>query len=114
MFLILYKYTGSMDFTVMKQAFRQIPDGVRSVIFAFALIGFGTKAGIIPLHIWLPKAHPAAPSHVSALMSGVMIKTGIYGILRVVLDILGGGTESWGVIILLLGIVYQYSASCMP
>ncbi len=54
-----------------------------SVIFLLALVGFGTKAGLVPLHIWLPEAHPAAPSHVSALMSGVMIKTGIYGLLRV-------------------------------
>ena len=52
-------------------------------VFAAALIGFGTKAGFVPLHVWLPEAHPAAPSHVSALMSGVMIKTGIYGLLRV-------------------------------
>lgn len=105
MFLILYKYTGSMDFAAMKQALKHVPDGVKAVVFAFALIGFGTKAGIIPLHIWLPRAHPAAPSHVSALMSGVMIKTGIYGILRIVLDILGGGNESWGVIILIAGIL---------
>ncbi|MEW5736702.1 MAG: proton-conducting transporter membrane subunit [Thermodesulfobacteriota bacterium] len=54
-----------------------------SVVFVAALVGFGTKAGFVPMHFWLPEAHPAAPSHVSALMSGVMIKTGIYGILRV-------------------------------
>ena len=54
-----------------------------AVCFVLALVGFGTKAGFVPLHVWLPEAHPAAPSHVSAVMSGVMIKTGIYGLLRV-------------------------------
>ena len=53
------------------------------IAFLLALVGFGTKAGLMPMHIWLPEAHPAAPSHVSALMSGVMIKTGIYGLLRI-------------------------------
>ena len=52
------------------------------MLFVCAVIGFGTKAGFMPLHVWLPEAHPAAPSHVSAVMSGVMIKTGIYGLLR--------------------------------
>ena len=53
------------------------------LIFVLALIGFGAKAGFVPFHVWLPEAHPAAPSHVSALMSGVMIKMGLYGLLRV-------------------------------
>ena len=52
----------------------------RDAIFLLALVGFGTKAGLIPLHVWLPRAHPAAPSHVSALMSGVMVKTAVYGL----------------------------------
>ena len=65
------------------------------VVFLLALVGFGTKAGIVPLHVWLPEAHPAAPSHVSALMSGIMIKTGIYGILRV-LTFLGSPEPWWG------------------
>ena len=56
--------------------------GIADLIFFISFIGFGTKAGFFPFHSWLPKAHPAAPSHVSALMSGLMIKTGIYGILR--------------------------------
>ena len=62
-----------------------------TLVFVLALVGFGSKAGLVPLHVWLPLAHPAAPSHVSALMSGVMIKMGIYGLLRVGLDLLGGG-----------------------
>jgi len=66
-----------------------------SVAFALALIGFGTKAGFIPMHVWLPEAHPAAPSHVSAVMSGVMIKTGIYGLMRA-LTMLGAPPVWWG------------------
>ena len=72
-------------------------------MFLLALLGFGSKAGIIPLHVWLPRAHPAAPSHVSALMSGVMIKLGVYGLLRVGLDLLGGGPAWWGALLIGLG-----------
>ena len=63
-----------------------------------ALAGFGTKAGLVPMHIWLPKAHPSAPSNVSALMSGVMLKVGIYGLVRVTLDFVvpsSPGTRGW-------------------
>ena len=90
-----------------------LPSTTRNLIFVLALLGFGSKAGIVPLHVWLPRAHPAAPSHVSALMSGVMIKMGVYGLLRVVLDLLGGGPAWWGALVLaagaisaLLGILY--------
>ena len=69
-----------------------------------ALVGFGFKAGFVPMHFWLPPAHAAAPSHVSALMSGIVIKTGIYGLLRVVL-LLGGAPAWWGWIVLGLGII---------
>lgn len=75
--------------------FMRMPGPAAGVVFLLALVGFGTKAGIVPLHTWLPEAHPAAPSHVSALMSGVMIKTGIYGILRV-LSFLGAPPAWWG------------------
>src|SRR5512143_3455096 len=54
-----------------------------AILFALSVVGFETKAGLVPLHVWLPEAHPAAPSHVSALMSGVLVKMGVYGILRV-------------------------------
>ncbi len=60
-----------------------MPPGMATAIFVLALVGFGLKAGIMPLHVWLPSAHAAAPSHVSAIMSGVLIKMGIYGLLRV-------------------------------
>ncbi|MEK7476510.1 MAG: proton-conducting transporter membrane subunit [Candidatus Coatesbacteria bacterium] len=73
-------------------------------LFLLALLGFGVKAGFIPLHVWLPEAHPAAPSHVSAVMSGVMIKIGIYGLLRA-LTLLGPAPASWGWVLLAVGIV---------
>ena len=75
-----------------------------TVAFLLALFGFGAKAGILPLHVWLPEAHPAAPSPVSALMSGVMLKTAIYGLLRVTFDLLGAQLWWWGVVALALGL----------
>jgi hydrogenase-4 component B len=74
----------------------------RSLVFALALLGFGVKAAFVPLHFWLPEAHAAAPSHVSAIMSGVVIKTGIYGLLRVA-TLLGVPPAWWGWTVLLLG-----------
>ncbi len=71
----------------------------------FALIGFGAKAGLLPFHIWLPEAHPAAPSPISALMSGVMLKIAIYGILRISFDLLPGKEISWGVVLLIMGLL---------
>ncbi len=75
-----------------------------TIAFFLALFGFGAKAGLLPLHIWLPEAHPAAPSPVSALMSGVMLKTAIYGMLRITFDLLNGQLWWWGVIALALGL----------
>ena len=76
-----------------------------SIGFFLALFGFGAKAGILPLHVWLPEAHPAAPSPVSALMSGVMLKTAIYGLLRVAFDLLQLQLWWWGVVALAFGLV---------
>ena len=75
-----------------------------TVAFLLALFGFGAKAGILPLHVWLPEAHPAAPSPVSALMSAVMLKTAIYGLLRVIFDLLHTQVWWWGVLTLALGL----------
>lgn len=104
---------GSGAFSDLRTSAASLSAASRSLVFLLTFLGFGSKAGIVPLHIWLPMAHPAAPSHVSALMSGVMIKMGIYGILRVALDLLGGGPVWWGGIILgvgsvsaLLGVLY--------
>ena len=87
---------GSGAFTDLRAGASALSPAVRNMIFALAFVGFGSKAGLVPLHVWLPMAHPAAPSHVSALMSGVMIKMGVYGLLRVSLDLLGGGPAWWG------------------
>ena len=84
-----------LDFSRFASAAGTAMVPVSGAVFLLSLVGFGTKAGIVPLHVWLPEAHPAAPSHVSALMSGVMIKTGIYGILRV-LTFLGAPQAWWG------------------
>jgi hydrogenase-4 component B len=104
-FFLLYQYTGSFDFGIIKSNFGNVPLTVKNAVFFLALIGFGTKAGIIPFHIWLPKAHPAAPSHVSALMSGVMIKTGIYMLIRIFMDIMPDAPIWWGVVVLIIGCV---------
>jgi len=104
-FLLVYKFTGTFDFTHIKEGIAMMPPLVRDFAFIFALIGFGTKAGVIPLHIWLPSAHPAAPSHVSALMSGVMIKTGIYMIIRVVFFFFVEIPLWWGLLIVVIGAV---------
>ena len=99
LFLLLGKNGGSLDFERLSTA--AAPSGV---LFLLAVIGFGTKAGFIPMHVWLPEAHPAAPSHVSAVMSGVMIKTGIYGLLRM-LTLLGPPLEWWGWTLVAIGVV---------
>ena len=77
--------------------------GLAALVLALTLLGAGSKAGIVPLHVWLPLAHPAAPSHVSALMSGVMTKVAVYALLRVVFDLLGDPQWWWGAIVLALG-----------
>ena len=74
-----------------------------TIAFLLALFGFGMKAGIVPIHIWLPEAHPVAPSHISALMSGVMLKVAVYGFIRFTFDLLGEPQWSWGVAVLLIG-----------
>ncbi len=76
-----------------------------SIAFLLALFGFGAKAGMLPMHVWLPEAHPAAPSPVSALMSGVMLKMAIYGLLRVTFDLLGTQVWWWGVLVLAAGLL---------
>ena len=100
MFLLLGKSSGSLDFSGLGGLTPQLA----TVSFVLAVVGFGTKAGIVPSHVWLPEAHPAAPSHVSAVMSGVMIKTGIYGMLRV-LPFLGPVPPWWGWALIAIGLL---------
>lgn len=104
-FLLAYRYTGSFNFAEIKTSATLIPLAMKNTILALALVGFGTKAGIIPFHIWLPAAHPAAPSHISALMSGVMIKTGIFMMIRFFLDLFQPIPTWWGLVLLLVGAV---------
>jgi len=77
--------------------------GLAALVLVLALIGAGSKAGLVPLHVWLPLAHPAAPSHVSALMSGVMTKVAVYGFVRIVFDLLGPPEWWWSMVVLVLG-----------
>lgn len=104
-FLTLFVFTKSLDFHTFTQVGAALPVWAKDSIFLMALVGFGTKAGMIPLHVWLPRAHPAAPSHVSALMSAVMIKTAVYGLLRVIYDFLGGGQMWWGAALIAIGVI---------
>ncbi len=104
-FLILAGASGNFSFESFSAYGSTMPPLLKDLAFLFALIGFGAKAGIVPLHIWLPYAHPAAPSNVSALMSGVMIKTAIYMFIRVFFDFLGAGVLWWGFLVFALGAI---------
>ncbi len=101
-FGVLQANTG--DYTFANMRAQHLTPFWASVGFLLAVFGFGAKAGILPLHVWLPEAHPAAPSPVSALMSGVMIKTAIYGVLRVSFDLLSLQLWWWGALLLALGL----------
>ena len=102
-FGVLQANTGDYGFANMRA--QNLTPFWGSVAFLLALVGFGAKAGLMPLHVWLPEAHPAAPSPVSALMSGVMLKTALYGFLRVTYDLLGAQLWWWGVVALALGLL---------
>ncbi len=101
-FALLGSQAGSLDFDRFA-ALGSLTPALAGGLFALAVVGFGAKAGFVPFHVWLPEAHPAAPSHVSALMSGVMIKTGIYGILRA-LTFLGPPPTWWGLLLIIIGL----------
>jgi hydrogenase-4 component B len=102
LFLGEYRLSGSLDFAVMS-TWGTLPETFAVLFFLLALVGFGTKAGLFPLHVWLPEAHAAAPSHVSALMSGVMIKTAVYAFLRLVSFL--SPLPAWcGLLVMMLGI----------
>lgn len=94
---------GSWQFTFDAMREATLSPAWASVAFGLALFGFGAKAGLVPVHVWLPEAHPAAPSPVSALMSGVMLKTAIYGFIRISLDLVHTPQWGWGAVVLALG-----------
>jgi hydrogenase-4 component B len=95
---------GSWQFTFDAMRAAHLAPNWATIAFCLALIGFGAKAGLVPLHVWLPEAHPAAPSPVSALMSGVMLKTALYGMIRVGFDLMGQPLWWWGLVPLFLGL----------
>ena len=98
-FLLLARDASSLSFEHVLAGNVLSPGRARNAVFLLFLAGFGVKAGIIPLHVWLPEAHPAAPTSISALMSGVLIKTGIYGLFRVCAFGLGEPPLAWGVLV---------------
>jgi hydrogenase-4 component B len=103
-FLVLASASGSLDFSSFHLLASRMPPLEQGVIFLLFLVGFGVKAGVVPLHIWLPEAHPVSPSNVSALMSGIVIKTGIYGMARVFFDFYGAPPLWMGAVVLGLGV----------
>lgn len=102
-FFLMWRQSGSLDFDSFRTL--SLSPWMASVVFLLAFFGFGAKAGMLPLHSWLPRAHPAAPSHASALMSGVMVKIGIFGIIKVGIDLLGATEMWWGIVVLAFGAV---------
>ena len=104
-FFVMSSQTGSFDFSSFRVA--EFSPAIASVVFVLCFLGFGCKAGMVPFHSWLPLAHPAAPSHISALMSGGMIKIGIFGIVKVTFDLLAAsGVELWwGLLVVVIGAV---------
>ena len=103
-FGVLQGGTWKFTFDAMRTATPMLTPFRASVAFVLALLGFGAKAGLVPLHVWLPEAHPAAPSPVSAMMSGLMLKTAVYGLLRVSFDLLHSRHWQWGIAMLVLGL----------
>ena len=104
-FFLFLPYSHSLDFGAIRAAGAALPGGIRAAVFVSAFVGFGAKAGLIPLHLWLPRAHPIAPSPVSALMSGIMLKTAVYGFVRFAFDFLGGGPWWSGYAVLLVAAI---------
>jgi hydrogenase-4 component B len=102
--LVLFAGNAAGDsFPALREAGTHLSSATAGAVFVVTLAGFSSKAGIVPLHAWLPRAHPEAPSHVSALMSAAMVNLGVYGIVRVGSDLLGGGPRWWWLLVLALG-----------
>jgi len=103
--LLLANHAGGQTFATIASHHGRISITLRSVAFILSMLGFASKAGTVPFHVWLPRAHPEAPSPVSSLMSGAMVNLGIYGIIRVGQEMLGGGELWWWLLVAALGIV---------
>ncbi|MGK4580218.1 proton-conducting transporter transmembrane domain-containing protein [Kitasatospora sp. HPMI-4] len=98
-------HAGGESFAALRGAAWHLSPVVRGTVFVLAALAFGSKAGMVPLHAWLPRAHPEAPSHASALMSAAMVNLGVYGIIRITFDLLGGGPPWWALLLVALGAV---------
>ena len=102
-FALLLQHQSQMSFAAI--SYVALSPTTANLVFILALIGFGAKVGLLPLHVWLPEAHPAAPSPISALMSGVMLTTGIYGLIRVIFYFLHPTTPWWGITMISIGLI---------
>jgi len=102
-FFLFFGHAGTFDFAAIRST--PLPPVVKDIVFVLAFLGFGAKAGMVPLHFWTPDTYAAAPSHVSALMASVMKKTAVYGILRFCVDLLGGSVFWWGFTALTFGVL---------
>ena len=105
-FFIVGSGSNGLNFSELNNA--QLETTARNLAFTAAFLGFALKAGLVPLHVWLPNAHPAAPSHVSALMSGVMLKVAVYGFGRFIFDFLGPVDFWWGALVLVVGLLSAF------
>lgn len=101
--VIFAAHAGGDSFADLRAA--HLSPGVRGAVFVLAFVGFGSKAGLVPLHVWLPRAHAEAPSPVSAMLSAAMVNLGVYGVIRVGFDLLGDGTRWWWLLVLAVGAV---------
>ena len=106
--VFLAAHAGGQTFTDIRTHAAALSPALRSIAFLLVLVGFASKAGAVPLHVWLPRAHPEAPSPVSALMSGAMVNLGIYGIVRVGESLLGGGLLWWWLVVIGLGVISAF------
>jgi len=104
-FLILATAAGGLDFSGFHLLASRLTPGQQAAVFVLFFFGFGVKAGIIPIHVWLPAAHPVAPSNISALMSGIVIKAGIYGMARVFFDFFDVPPVWTGILVLSIGVI---------
>jgi hydrogenase-4 component B len=104
-FVILATQTGALDLTTIAARSGRVPAGWRTAAFVLALVGFGFKAGVVPLHVWLPAAHPVAPADGSAFLSGLIVKLGVYGIALFGVTLLPGGPAWWGLVVMGLGAI---------
>lgn len=103
--VLLGVHAQSFRFNDIAASATSVPGGVRSIVIALAVIGFGSKAGLVPLHFWLPRAHPVAPASASALLSGVMLKIAIYGLVLVLFSLAAPVTAGWGIAIMAIGAI---------